>query len=293
MIRYITILICLTTSYLCAADKFVHLQYLPNVPVLQISELKIEMVQALPGSKIDGEDRQTIKALVSIASDQPNQTAAQPPLDLLFVLKSYAVELKANGHSVQFHSEEPEKLPHQVQSYKMVDRPLRLHIDKDFNLKTDTGEFQAVFSELPALKEIHIENFLLEWFQHLFALAGKNLSIGSTFQVPTLGDQMESVITYEIKSITDQEVKADFNGQIGSKSLQLAGQIQLDGKKQSGVDMTLSGETTGNVTWNRQNALVYQFQAHHVIRGVLKIGEWAWTLSLNLTHHMESMKDEG
>jgi hypothetical protein len=273
-----------------AAESHVVLSYLPNMPVIQTSDLKIKMNYALPGSKMDGEDQQQIRVQVTLLSDS-NQPIIKPPVDLLFVLKNFSISLNANDLSEKFLSESPEKMPHQVQTYQIVDKKLKLHFDESGHIQKNTEEFQVLFSEYPALREMNFENFLADWFQHLFALAGKNLYVGAVFKIPGDGDYADQIITYEITEITPTEVHANFQGSLGGKNMRLTGRISLDGKTAGMPEMTILGETKGHVVWNRKNALLYQVQGVQGINGVLKIGDTAWTLGLQMNHFLDSKID--
>jgi hypothetical protein len=271
-----------------AAETNVVLTYLPNIPVIQTSDLKIKVNYALPGSKMNGEDQQQIRVQVTLLSDS-NQPIIKPPADLLFVLKNFSISLNANDLSERFLSESPEKMPHQVQTYQMVNKKFKLHFDESAHIQKNTEEFQVLFNEYPALREMNFENFLGDWFQHLFALAGKNLSVGAVFKVPGDGDLADQIVTYEITEITPTEVHANFQGPLGGKNMNLTGRISLDGKSEGMPEMTILGETKGQVVWNRKNALLYQVQATHGINGVLKIGDSAWTLGLQMSHFLNSL----
>jgi len=288
MFRFFILLAYLWITNLDAADKNIKLKYVSNIPVLQTSELKIVMLNSLPGVKLHEENSQVINAFLSIVSDQQDKIFITPPLDVMFTLKSYVIDLNINDRTARFHSEEPEKLPHLMQSYKMVDRPLKLRISKDCNFKASNEGLQSIYCEYPALKEIQIENFLYEWFQHLFALAGKDIYVGAIFDVPINVNQREGMLHYEIKSITDQEIQAGFNGKLREKILHFSNGLQENCKGPERMEMTVNGTTNGTVTWNRHNALVYSFQAKHLIKSTLSNGEESWTLNVNLTHHFVS-----
>lgn len=259
MIRCIIWLACLCCMPLSAALR---LEYPSNAPVWQTSELMIEALGSLPGLKMHESSRQSIAALLSIPADQQDKTYSTPPFDLTFIFKNYLIHFDVNQKQEKLSSDTPEKLPYYLQNFKLVDLPLKMHIHKE----------RVVFHELPIFKEMQLESFFSEWVQHMFALAGKDLYVGATFEVPFHVNQRESSIRYEIHAVTDKEIQAGFSGKLSNKSPQ----------------MTMTGTTEGKVTWNRRNALLCSIQAKHLINSELTNGQESWILNYNLTHQLVS-----
>ncbi len=282
----------LCSSVVAAAEAPVQLQYLPHVPVMQTHTLQAEMSDALPGYKLDGEAVQSLSAVVTLKSDAPELPLTHPPFDLQFVLKDIHLELNANDVGIQVDSKTPHS-PLAAQSKELINHPITLHIRPDGSLDSSSAELQKLFADMPGVKDLHLEGIWYEWFLSIFALAGKELATGNLYAIETQGGNLPKVLNYRITAIDEKEVKAELKGSLEAKVMKIEGLFALDGKQQGNIELNLSGMVQGNASWDRQNALLCQLNAHYIYTGVLKIGDSAWTLNLNLKQQLDSKPQSG
>jgi hypothetical protein len=245
-----------------SAEEVVRLEYIPHSPVEQVSTLSIDLHDSLPGSKMQWTATQALTAQVTIQGK-----TGSIPLDLSFVLKSMKVEALANGDKIADFSN-----LQRVQANRLKNRPLLLTVDDASDLQIDPQVFELLKSELPALRAIPIASMLQEWFHPVFALAGKDLKLGSTYSVPTTLSGHPATFAYEIKSITDSAVMASVQGTVTSNE----------------GNLDLNGTVTGDVLWNRENALVCQANLFYRFTGGIKIGDNVWSLNLDIKNQIES-----
>lgn len=243
------------------ADSPQRLQYLSGIPVLQTSEVKIEVMGSAAGLNIHEEDRQTIKAVLAIDADQQDKHLYTPPLDLLFTVENYFIDFDINHKKGSFNSDSPDKFPYFLQSYQIVDKPMKLHISPELSLLWNTPE--------PSLGRMKFDRFLADWILPIFYLAGKDLYPGAAYQVAGL--------QYEIISISEEAINATFTGKYQSQS-----------PPGDAFHMALSGQVAGTASWNRQNALLYTLQAKHLIGADFKQGDRTWHLNVNLNHQLNT-----
>ena len=280
--------ICMGSTLVGSSEVTVRLQYLPHVPVVQTSRLQIEMNDAFPGFKIKGKAFQTIESVITLAGDQSELPILQPPLDLTYVLKKIHVELSANNVKKGFSSSySPTSLP-LVQGTALIDRPLKLRLDTKFSLEKENSSLKKLLDEIPILHDLRLESFFLEWFQHLFALSGKDLALGHSYKVVVQGENYPYTFQYTITSLTDDNIQADIQGLIESKGIKLKGQFPMDGMKNSDAELSVTAKVQGNASWNLHNALVFRLDTHSAYTGVLKIADSTWNLGMNLDHHLNS-----
>ena len=287
-----SLIACVLSSCLLAAgSSTVRLQYAPHVPVVQNTVLTLSMNQSLPALKLDTEAMQNLRAQLTLVSDQREVSVPQPPLDMLFVLRGLNINLKANGEAISFDSSKPGSTLMMAQVAKMIDRPIKLHFNDDFSVNGETQDLEAILRELPVLRELEPMALFQELFQHLFALAGKDLSIGDQI-LRTVPQNKTGPSSYEyvVTAITDQEIQAALNGRIEPRTITLNKVLKMDEKTEEKVELSVSGTVSGRVSWNRQNAMIYNAQIEHVFSGVLKIADWEWKLTAKLNSDTTTSK---
>jgi len=266
-------LLCLASTL--GASEPIRLHYIPNAPVEVISQLELEIDNALPGFKLDARGGQTVQAILSVQGDQTGLPIDHPPFQLLFTFKNIQVDLLANHVRTGFSTAHPSTSLQLAQANRLIDRPLLLQFDAQGGLMQN-DELQKLFAELPLLKQIGLNAFLAELFQPFTAIFGRDLSVGDKFQFSQPKGFVPQV-NYEIIAIDDDVVEAKFSGQIESK-------IPLEGETQSDPMLSLSGAMEGHVSWSRHNALDCTVEALYVYSGVLSMGDSSWALNYNLKH---------
>ncbi len=284
-------LLCFLAAPLLAETPSPRLEYLPNIPIIQTSELTLELTQSLPGLKLNANANQTLTATLSIVGEQSGIPMTQPPLTLKFVLKDLKINLKSNNEEVKFDVKDPKSALELAQLARIVDRPIELRFGKNFELQNHPEELQQILRELPMLQEFRPESLLQELFQHLFAFADKDLAVGLQIQqrgpIHPLSSEAP-IINYEITSLNDQEVRASIAGKMDKQTIQL--KHPLANGTVEPIEFTLMGALKGNATWNRHHALIYQLDVEYTYTGLFKIAEANWLTSVLLRHKIESKK---
>lgn len=267
----------------------VMLQYPVGTAVTQTHQVKMEMNYALPGFKLDGQATQTTLAQISLANEQMEGQYVQPPFDVIFTVKNLRVDLKLNDHLISFLADDPGIFLDQIKAQRILDKPYRLRFDQNYDLDIKGGEFEKLLVDLNSLTSQELAGFLQDWFQHQFAFAGKELSIGTMVRKEST-TRLPVSWTYEVTEITGEEIKADVRGHVESKNVKLLGEMQVDHQKQmeSGMELILEGVGTGTITWNRENALNYHAQIDFLMTGVMKMGDYSWTMRFNIQQQLES-----
>ena len=288
MIRLcLTVFACLISN-LClqaAGPSTVKLQYLPHTPVMQHTHLILSIDQALPALKLDTEAQQNLQAQLILLSEQREGAVLQPPLDLIFQLRGMKINLKANGETASFDSSHPGSSLMMAQVAKMIDRPIKLHFEDDFTIDGGAQNLDLLLRELPVVKELEPQALLQDLFRHLFALAGKELSMGDQILrtlPPNKTIYSPSTYEYVVTAITDQEVQAALNGRIESRTIALNKSLKMDENTEEKAVLTVSGTVSGRITWNRQNAMIYHAEIEHVFSGLLKIADLEWKMTAKL-----------
>lgn len=258
-----------------SAEESVRLEYLPQSPVEQVSTLSIDFHDSLIGSKVHWNATQALTAQVTIQG-----RTGSIPLDLSFVLKNMKIEVTANGEKIA-------DFPNLqwAQANRLKNRPLRLIVDDSSDLQIDPQTLRLLNDELPALMALPIASLLQEWFHPVFALAGKDLQLGSTYSVPSTLSNTPTTFEYEIKSITDSAVMASVQGVLTTKEINFPFELN---DLINAAGLVLNGTVTGDVLWNRENALVCQANLQYHFTGSIKMGDNAWSLNLDIKNQIES-----
>jgi len=256
----------------------------------------MEMSQSLPGLSLSTRAKQQIEATLTVTTDNMDLPITQPPFDLIFVLKSLKIDLNANGEDITFDSNQMSESLYLNQVSKIIDRPIQIHFGDRFELQSQSDDLRQIIKELPVLQEIDPETLLMELFLHLFALEGKELTVGQTYQ-RNLGDHaiptLPNVVKYTITAIDDYNIHAAISGNIEKRKLELKGLVQVNDKKQASVKASLSGTMNGNVKWNRDNAMLYNLEMEYAYSAMFKLAEWDWMMNVTLhLHNRTKMKGE-
>lgn len=225
--------IALLLSLELGADQPVRLQF-TNTPVEQTNELAIEMHQSLPGIKLDANSQEAFRAIVKLVGEDSYSPITQPPLELNYTLKEMKIDLNINGKPVRYHTSEPAASVEVAQLSKVIDKPIPLRFTEGFALDPKNKELQKLIQDYPVLDEINFDEVLRELFIYVFALAGKDLTVGSNFQVKFPADITSGVpiyLNYEITKIDDQAIQANMSGNIDVKGMKLENKLVLEGER--------------------------------------------------------------
>lgn len=283
-----TVIACLLSCCLLAAGaSSVKLQYLPHIPVTQNTQLTLTIDQSLPALKLDTVAGQNLRAQLTVLSEQREGSITQPPLDMVFVLQGLNINLKANGETASFDSSMPGSSLMMAQVAKMIGRPIKLHFEENLSVDGGVQDIDALLRELPVLKDLEPKALLQELFQYLFALAGKELSVGDQIlRTMPASKSIYSPLAFEyvVTAITDQEIQAALNGRIEPRTITLNKALKMDENTEEKVELSVSGTVSGRIAWNRQNAMIYHAQIEHVFSGILKIADWEWKLTATLNN---------
>ena len=279
---------CLYSATLFSAT----LQYLPNTPLTQVTDLTLDIHQLLPGLELNTRGKQLLITQVYIDSEE-DISVSHLPITIVIVPKKLKIDLNVNDETISFDSDRPVSSVYIAQFSKMIDRPIKLHIGDDRLIQAESQDLAQLDKELPLLKEFNIEIFLKELFQHQFALVGEKLKQDKTYIVKYDAEALPYVpskVNYTITSINDESIDATIKGQLRERKISLNAQVQVDDKTSEDVEITFSGEMQGYIKWDRENALRHQLHLEYSYHGIIKIGHWEWKLEAELKVENESEK---
>lgn len=286
-----TFLFCLFTIYILQPlSATVELSFLPNRPVRQESTLSLKLEQYLPHIQINSVMEQTMEADLVIVdrSDLPVHT---PPINILFTLKNLNATIKSQEGESSYAVDHPGTSLFLAEINDMVNKPIKLYFDEKFQLKADTPDIVQLAKELPILSEIHPQSFIQEFFEHLFSLAGKELTVGKEMQIEQQQSGMglkPNFLTYTISSIDEQAIHANLSGKLQEFVKEIPFELSLSEPPDSSIQLTLNGDIEGDISWDRKNALLYTLDASTHYHGQFTIASWQWNMDLTLSHQVHS-----
>lgn len=284
------LLTVLFASFLHAGDPAVRLQYLPGVTLKHNCNITFSIKELQPGLNINSQAKQKIEFLTSISSDHLDIPITQPPLTLNFTLKNLSVDLVTNKVSRIFDTKNPNSLIFKQVS-EIIDKPIPLHFGPGFVME-NSPEIENLLKKFPLLRNLRPEFFLAQLFEPLFALAGKDLTVGTKFQHKIPNDAVSplpSILNYQVTEINDQDISATFDGKIEQKLLSLTIPFKLNDRQEK-IEVVLSGTQKGEIHWNRKNALLYNLKTNFLYSALLKIGEFDWMIHIDLEQELDSIK---
>lgn len=277
---------CLLPAILVANDLPVRLKYLSGHPVLQESHMTVDV------SLKKGEQEKQLRAIQQAQAEVTLEpTVSQPPFELTLQLKQLRLEVGSGSRQETFDLLQPGSSRFLTELSAAVQQPIRVVIGQNWEIQSDSTAFQSLIQELQRLNGFSFGALFSEFFQHLFALANRDLEVGTTVtQQVKLGANKEVSlpVEYRVVGITDREVRATLGGQLEPVTLQLA--RGLPGPEAKPTLLKLSGQLEGKVVWSRADALIHKAKSTFVYRGTLvdETGEWPIELQLsqeNSSHH--------
>jgi hypothetical protein len=253
----------------------VRLQYVPSIPVQQTSKLTIEVHESLPVLNLTSKARQIVKFDLTVGSGNGSALTQQVPLNLSFSLKDIFVDLCVNQEEMTFEPKAKQSAIPLIQLSELIDKPLHFEIDAK----------GCVIDEA--------KDYLEDLVRPLFVAINKDLEVGSTFQQTCTNSSLPLLpVTwnYEVKEITERDIVASISGTIDSKQIILAIPVKLENHTAEQVEMIVKGTLSGEISWNRANALLYGLQTECRYQVELKAGEMKWDLQASIEHKMSSVK---
>lgn len=286
---FLSVLLCLSCSA-AFTEQPIKLQYLPGKPVSQVSVLKVRSQSFLPALKLNSQATQIIESVIGIAGSISDLPVIHPPFDLFFELKDMRVELKSNGVEASYHALDPENSLDLAEVNRLINRQIKIHFGKDFKIEGENPDLKKIMNELSILKELGLENFVMEWFQHLFALGGEDLAVGAVYKKKDTGLGFAQTLSYEVTAVDENEIHAKINGEMVPRIFTLKGDVEWNGSEQGGgaIEMTVSGPSKGTIAWNRQNALIHKLTLQQEITATIKMPATSWSIVFTLNHQIES-----
>jgi hypothetical protein len=271
----------------------VRLQYVPSIPVQQTSKLTIEVHESLPVLNLTSKARQIVKFDLTVGSGNGSALTQQVPLNLSFSLKDIFVDLCVNQEEMTFEPKAKQSAIPLIQLSELIDKPLHFEIDAKGCVIDEAKEIEKNSAAFPALRDIPLKDYLEDLVRPLFVAINKDLEVGSTFQQTCTNSSLPLLpVTwnYEVKEITERDIVASISGTIDSKQIILAIPVKLENHTAEQVEMIVKGTLSGEISWNRANALLYGLQTECRYQVELKAGEMKWDLQASIEHKMSSVK---
>jgi hypothetical protein len=269
----------------------VYLQYLPAIPVQHTSKLTFEVQESLPILNLTSKGHQLLKFDLILKDDGKNKPLVKLPFALTLKLKDLFVYLNINGIELTIDPRGEKVSVPFVQLAQLLDKPMQFIIDPHGFLVADGDTFKTIFKQQPALKGLSLELLLNEMFFHLFSLCGEELTLGKKLKKATLPDPYHSLppeITYTITEINDEEIQASMEGSITPKTIAFETSLNADAEKNQKVEMKLSGETKGTISWKRSNALLYTLNNQYHYQAEVTFGDQHWTMQMMISNASSS-----
>jgi len=271
----------------------VRLYYSPSVPIQHTSKLAIDIQESLPILNLSSKGSQMLKFDLTAAHGQGSTYMQQPPLAVKFLLRDIFINLSVNGEEMTFDSRKEKASIPLMQLRRILDKPIRLIIDSRGCLVDETNDIKRLGQEFPALQALSLNGMLEDLLRHLFALIGKDLEEGMTYEqaCKNVDDEINLFperLTYEVKEITEKEVKALIRGQIDQKDLTLRAPLQMNQQNEKPILMTVTGALHGKISWDRKNALLYTLNTEWNYNAQLQSGEIHWPLHATVFHQITS-----
>lgn len=275
---------------LSGATEQVRLNYLLNTPLEFHSVHTLDIAKPIPGFDLQGYGKQTISATVSLESDQKGQAIKGPPFDIVLKFNGLKIDLKINETVTSYDTLKPGDSKILKKIAKIFEEPLRIHVGDTVTLDKKTQEFDDLMLDFPFFKQLDPRNLLQGIIQPILVLNGKDLTVGSTFQLKEIPDTLGLFpeTTYVIETITDKEVTATIKGSVDDQKLKLSGVLEAEDKANEWVNLIFNGKINGKATWNRENALLFNLNSEHSYNGLLKIANWEWPLDFSIKVEMET-----
>lgn len=266
-------------SLLCsplAAESFqaVALQYEPGVRVLQTHQFEWALDLELPRGALSNRATQSIDCQLRLLSEE-DDPIEEGPFTLELILTRIKIDLSSNGVEQKFDSDEEDNSPQMALLRHILDRPIKLEIDRDYALPQQIADLQQTYQRLPQLEQLLPEAMLNDMFQSIVCMAGQTLSAGTKReQELSVGaaQPLRVPVTYEVVRANYKDVEAQVSGKLAEQSQDMAQSLGASQWFSAALgELKLSSSVRGKVSWRRRNALVCQQKIEEDYEGSLSI----------------------
>lgn len=232
------------TFLLCSIlEANVELLFLPNTPVTQKSVLKITQKDLNESSVM----QQTLEASFFL-KDKSDLPLNRAPFEIIFTLKELLVDIESHQLKTSFDAKKPNTSLLLAEIKDLIDKPVKLKFDKDYKLQANLLSLQQITKELPMLGDLDPQAFIENFFEYLFALAGRELNVGGVITIENKTKKTSifpQTVTYVITSIDNNWICADFSSKLDIE------------EKHPSTAPQISGNAIGKARWKKNNALIY------------------------------------
>lgn len=257
------------------------LEFLPDVPVKCELSSHIEIVQDLPQKPMVMQLKQRLELDLTAMSDLPHIPLKDGPMDLTMEVRHFRVDLESDGAKESFDSSQNDSLGVMAQVSSIMNRPIKLPLDKTFSLKEEGEDFSRLRSNAPLVNSLMPKELFDQLLQLIFGLAGQQLKSGDTVASSALvgvTDTLSLPITYHINTIGEKELFATWEGKISDHVSKAS---VADSEATMVADIRLVGEGS----WHREHALIASCSISYDLNGTVRhMGlEWPIRMSVNET----------
>lgn len=288
----------LVPALMAAQPTSLSLMYQGNTPVLHHIKTYVEIQQKLPGLNLLTGFEQTLD-METVILEGVGTEDLKPPLSLELTIRRLQVRVRGNGETALFDSYADHSSPHMAQLSRIVDRPIRLHLDENYQVDGPIEDMLELSKDFPLLTLLFSERFFTDTLSSLFALAGKELSTRQRIPLSlSLGEVAPTVVpaTYEVSVANFKEVEAQIQGGIEEVEVivdpSLTGLefLSESGEEGYGAHYTLSGHVSGKARWDRRHGMIHSLRLKHVYDALFKMGQLSWPMVLRIDHEVESQR---
>lgn len=255
------------------------LQFIPNEPVVYHSNIKIRSKFSNGGKETELFETQKSDVVYTIIGEQPQYRL---PLNVDYVLKKMAIQFKTDKELLSIDTDNPGTSKDIAQISKLINKHITFNIEKDDQVNIIDNYFNKVYGDMAVLEKFQIKNLFTHPFRETLILIGKDLKVGSHFEkdFPATKDSPYPV-TYSITvtDITDNQIKA--NTEVKIKRMRV---------KQKNSTVTLTGGWKGEVSWNRDQALLYNSKGIGAVGFSIKKDQNHTVMTLDIVHQETSEK---
>lgn len=256
------------------------LKFSPEKAVHHTTQASFDVKNVFPGISMKGEE--TLKGTLEIITP----AATMPSFDLKFVLGSLKIVLKANGEVLEFDSEDQGSSIYLSQLAQMVEKEIVLHVDDRGQVAIKEGAPLLLEEQLPLLKMIQMDALLQEMFAHPFVLVGEELEEGKTYlrTFSKAEPPFPHELNYMITEIDEYQVKGEIAGSLEPRTLSF--------EQNDTLKAIVNGTVNGQVTWNRDNALLYAVALDYAYSAKFFLGKKEWLVAVDVhVEHRSSFEE--
>lgn len=203
---------------------------------------------------------QGVEAYLSV--EEPASQEELMPFDFTLTLKKIKLSLKNNDRQISYDSENCPNCLEMSEAKALIDKPLKFTLtdfESPFLIKS---EQKKLLEGLSLFNANFAKGLFEEDLKDLFALAGKPLAVGSSFQiVRTIDDSfpLEILKDYKITEITTDRVLAEVKTILMRQKI-VKELLTPPFNENQTVTIVASGESLAKMAWNRKNSLLFTLE---------------------------------